>query len=56
MARTIVFVSQWAFYLCLGSKDGSTNASEYIVHQDVVDMTLTDQIPSEDLGRLFGTL
>ena len=27
--------------------------SEHIVHQDVVDMTLTDQFPNENLGHLF---
>ena len=56
MARSIVLVSQWPFDLCLCSRDRSTNTSEHVVHQDVVDMALADQIPDEHLRRLFGLL
>ena len=47
MARSIVFVSQWPFYLGLRSRDRNTNTGEHVVHQDVVDMALADQIPDE---------
>jgi len=54
MARSIVFVNQWAFYLCLRSRDRNTNTGEHIVHQDIIDMAFADQIPNENPRGLFG--
>ncbi len=54
MARRIVFVSQWPLDFCLRSRDRNTNTGEHVVHQDIVDMALADQIADEHLRRLFG--
>lgn len=56
MARSIVFINQWPFHLGLRSRDRNTNASEHVVHQDIVDMALADQIPDEHAWRLFDLL
>ena len=56
MARSIVFVSQRPFYLGLCSRDRDANTGEHIVHQDIVDMALADQIPDEHAWHLFDLL